>query len=32
MVDIVANLERALAFLEGSPGSFSMSSFSANLP
>ncbi|PNY01386.1 serine/threonine protein kinase-like protein CCR3-like [Trifolium pratense] len=26
MVDIVANLERALAFLEGSPGSFSMSS------
>jgi hypothetical protein len=32
MVDIVANLERALAFLEGSPGSFSMSSFSTNLP
>ncbi|XP_050881010.1 putative serine/threonine-protein kinase-like protein CCR3 [Lathyrus oleraceus] len=31
MVDIVANLERALSFLEGSPGSFSMSSFSATL-
>lgn len=31
MVDVVANLERALAFLEGSPSSFSMSSFSATL-
>ncbi|CAI8596887.1 unnamed protein product [Vicia faba] len=31
MVDIVANLERALSFLEDSPASFSMSSFSATL-
>lgn len=29
MTDIVANLERALAFVEGSPGSLSMTSFSA---
>ncbi|XP_027337472.1 putative serine/threonine-protein kinase-like protein CCR3 [Abrus precatorius] len=31
MTDIVANLERALAFIEGSPGSLSIASFSAPL-
>ncbi|KAK7305403.1 hypothetical protein VNO77_43309 [Canavalia gladiata] len=31
MTDIVANLERALAFIEGSPGNLSIASFSAPL-
>ncbi|KAK7289819.1 hypothetical protein RIF29_03781 [Crotalaria pallida] len=31
MTDIVANLERALSFVEGSPGSFSITSYSAPL-